>query len=77
MQPAIDVDFFIDTDPESSVEMVTISDVKPVRRHGEFLARHISKFEDIIRDLNAPAPAAAGASPAARAPSGPSAVAAY
>ena len=76
MQPAIDVDFFIDTDPETAVEMVTISDVKPVRRHGEFLARHISKFEDIIKDLNAPPPAAATATPAAR-PSGPSAVAAY
>ena len=75
MQPAIDVDFYIDTDPETSVEMVTISDVKPVRRHGEFLARHISKFEEIIRDLNAPAPAAAGAPP--RAASGTPAVAAF
>ena len=35
---------------------VTVAEVKPVRRQGEFLARHIAKFEEIVRDLNMPIP---------------------
>ena len=35
---------------------VSVEEVKPVRRQGEFLARHIAKFDEIVRDLNMPAP---------------------
>ncbi len=35
---------------------VTVAEVKPVKRQGEFLARHIAKFSEIIRDLNMPDP---------------------
>lgn len=43
---------------------VTVSEVKPARRQGEFLLRHISKFDEIVRDLNRPVlPADAAARP--------------
>ncbi|KAK9824526.1 hypothetical protein WJX72_011098 [[Myrmecia] bisecta] len=50
---AADVDFYIDIN-EAGTELVHVSDTKVVRRQGEFLARHISKFADIVRDLNTP-----------------------
>jgi hypothetical protein len=35
---------------------VTVTEVKPVKRQGEFLLRHIAKFDEIVRDLNRPLP---------------------
>ncbi len=40
------------------VEMVVVSDVVAVRHHAELLTRHIVKLEDVVRDLEAPPPAA-------------------
>ncbi|BDA50611.1 Eukaryotic translation initiation factor 3 subunit L [Coccomyxa sp. Obi] len=54
-QAATDIEFHTDID-EEGVELVTVAEVKPVRRQGEFLARHIAKFEEIVRDLNMPIP---------------------
>ena len=33
---------------------VTVSDMKAVRRQGEFLTRHIVKLEEIVQDLLQP-----------------------
>lgn len=46
-----DIDFCIDMDVESGQEMVIVSDTPHTRNHAELLARHIGKFEEIIRDL--------------------------
>ncbi len=64
LQAATDLEFFIDLDPATGQETVVVAEVKPVRRQGEFLARHIAKFEEIVRDLAAPPPEPA--SPAAK-----------
>lgn len=45
---------------------VIVSESVHQRQHADFLARHIGKFEDIIRDLEAPV-AAATVAPAAKA----------
>ncbi|GLC72487.1 hypothetical protein PLESTF_001252900 [Pleodorina starrii] len=63
---ASDLEFHIDVDPESGSEMVMVSDTQQVATYAPFLAHHISRFEDIIRDLSLPPPvAAAAAAPAA------------
>ncbi len=41
--------------------MVIVSDTVHTRHHAEFIARHIARFEEIIRDLEAPASAVAAA----------------
>ncbi|KAK9832045.1 hypothetical protein WJX81_001814 [Elliptochloris bilobata] len=56
VQAATDLEFFIDLDQASGQETVVVAEAKPVRRQGEFLARHIAKFEEIVRDLSLPAP---------------------
>mmetsp|Transcript_19202 Transcript_19202/g.53747 ORF Transcript_19202/g.53747 Transcript_19202/m.53747 type:complete len:518 (-) Transcript_19202:405-1958(-) len=61
---ASDIDFYIDTDA-SGREMVNVSDTVHQKQHTDFLARHISKFEEIIKDLDTPSVAALGAKPAA------------
>jgi hypothetical protein len=47
---------------------VTVEEVQQVRRQGEFLGRHITKFKEIVRDLNMrpPAPAEGGVAPRPR-----------
>ena len=35
---------------------VTVEEVQQVKRQGEFLGRHITKFKEIVRDLNMPPP---------------------
>jgi hypothetical protein len=49
-----EIDFTIDTDPESGREMVIVSDTVHTRHHADLLVRHICKFEEIIHDLEAP-----------------------
>jgi hypothetical protein len=46
---------------------VSVAEVKPVRRQGEFLARHIAKFGEIVRDLSLPAPLPIDGAPLPRA----------
>jgi translation initiation factor 3 subunit L len=46
---ASETDFYLDND------MVTVSDTKVARRYGEYFIRHITKFEEIIKDLERPA----------------------
>jgi len=54
--PAADVVFTIDIDSNTGEEMVTVSESKPARRQDDFLAQHIVKFNQIMRDLAAPPP---------------------
>ena len=42
-QSAADVEFYLDIDPASGLEMVHIADPKPQRRQPEFLVRDISR----------------------------------
>lgn len=46
---------------------MSVAEVKPVRRQGEFLARHIAKFGEIVRDLSLPAPLPIDGAPLPRA----------
>jgi hypothetical protein len=39
--------------------MVVVSDTVHTRHHAEFISRHIGRFEEIVRDLEGPAPVAA------------------
>jgi translation initiation factor 3 subunit L len=59
---ASDIDFYLDVDPATGTEMVIVSDTVHTRHHAEFLARHIVKFEEILRDLDAPVVPVAGKS---------------
>ena len=43
-QSAADVEFYLDIDPASGLEMVHIADPKPQRRQPEFLVRDISRY---------------------------------
>lgn len=61
---ASDIDFYLDVDPATGAEMVIVSDTVHTRHHAEFIARHIARFEEIIRDLEAPASAVAAAATA-------------
>lgn len=45
---------------------VTVEEVQQVRRQGEFLGRHITKFKEIVRDLAMPPPTPAEGGVAAR-----------
>lgn len=56
---ASDIDFYIETDPSSGKEMVIVSDTVHQKQHADFWAKHIVKFEDILRDLQVPLQAAA------------------
>lgn len=58
---ASDIDFYLDVDPATGAEMVIVSDTVHTRHHAEFIARHIARFEEIIRDLEAPASVVAAA----------------
>jgi translation initiation factor 3 subunit L len=49
-----DMDFQVDVDPATGEEMVIVQENVQARHHAEFLARHISRFEEIVRDLEAP-----------------------
>lgn len=64
---ATDLEFHIDVDPDTGREMVMVSDTQQVATHAPFLSHHITRFEEIIRDLaiTAPAATAAAAQPAA------------
>ena len=56
MQAAADVEVKIETDPETKAEMISIEEVNAPRSKGnEFILRHITKFQEIVRDLNSPA----------------------
>lgn len=46
---ASDIDFYLDVDPATGTEMVIVSDTVHTRHHAEYLARHITKFEEIVR----------------------------
>ena len=46
---ASDIDFYLDVDPVTGAEMIIVSDTVHTRHHAEYLARHITKFEEIIR----------------------------
>ncbi|PNH07077.1 Eukaryotic translation initiation factor 3 subunit L [Tetrabaena socialis] len=48
--------FHIDVDPESGREMVMVSDTQQVATYAPFLSHHISRFEEIIRELSALTP---------------------
>ena len=55
MQSAADVDVSTSQDTDSKEEMIIIQEVNVPRSKGnEFVLRHISKFQDIVRDLNSP-----------------------
>jgi translation initiation factor 3 subunit L len=58
---ATDLEFHIDVDPESGHEMVMVSDTQQVTTYAPFLAHHITRFEEIIRDLSQPPPVPAAA----------------
>jgi hypothetical protein len=63
-----DLDFYIDIDPATGVELVIMNDTVHTRHQADLLSRHILKFEEIVRDLEAPpagTPAAAAAAAAA------------
>jgi translation initiation factor 3 subunit L len=71
MTNVADLDFTIDIDPATGVELVIMNDTVHTRHHADLLARHILKFEEIVRDLEAPAAAGpAAAAAAAAAPAG-------
>ena len=56
MQSAADVDVSTSQDADSKEEMIIIQEVNVPRSKGnEFVLRHITKFQDIVRDLNSPA----------------------
>eukprot|EP00798_Chlamydomonas_sp_ICE-L_P001226 gene1226-32567_t len=67
---ASDIDFYLDIDATTGQEMVIVSEAVHTRHHADFLVRHIGKFEEIIRDLEAPPAAAAPAAGAAPPASG-------
>mmetsp|Transcript_41884 Transcript_41884/g.99355 ORF Transcript_41884/g.99355 Transcript_41884/m.99355 type:complete len:181 (-) Transcript_41884:134-676(-) len=46
-----DIDFYVDIDPATGNEMVVVVDIVPQKRYGEYLARHILRFEEITREL--------------------------
>ncbi|EFJ49954.1 hypothetical protein VOLCADRAFT_73984 [Volvox carteri f. nagariensis] len=56
---ASDLEFHIDVDPETGLEMVLVSDTQQVATYAPFLAHHIARFEQIIADLTVPRVAAA------------------
>eukprot|EP00884_Botryococcus_braunii_P016905 jgi/Botrbrau1/3899/Bobra.0183s0120.1 len=58
LEAASDIDFYVDIDPETGFEVVHVADVKMARQQGAFLARHITKFDEIVRDLKSTLPAA-------------------
>lgn len=56
LQSAADVEVSTSKDADSKEEMVSIQEVNVPRSKGnEFVLRHITKFQDIVRDLNSPA----------------------
>lgn len=68
-QPCGDVDFSLES--QGGEELVIVQEAKGSSIKGDFLVRHIQKFEDIVRDLDAialPTPAAASGATAAGAP---------
>jgi len=67
-QIAADIEFFVDIDSNTGVEMVHVADPKPQRRQPEFLVRDIARFEEIVSELASQqhqAPAAAPRRPVA------------
>ena len=56
MQPAADVEVSISKESDSGAELISIEEVNAPRSKGnEFILRHITKFQEIVRDLNSPA----------------------
>jgi len=51
-----DVDFYVDVDPATGDEMVIVVDSTVSKRAGDYLAKHILRFEEIIKELSAVAP---------------------
>ena len=60
MQSATDVDVSTTKDADSNEEMINVQEVSVPRSKGnEFVLRHITKFQEIVKDLNSPALAGA------------------
>lgn len=57
-----DVEFSVET--QGGEEMVVVAEPKAKAVKGDFLLRHIARFEDIIRDLNAMKPVPQAPAPA-------------
>ena len=53
-----EVDFYIDVDAATGEEMVIVVESNVTKRQGDFLAKHILLFEDIMHDLSVAAPPA-------------------
>jgi len=53
-----DVDFYIDVDAATGDEMVIVVENTVAKRKGDFLAKHITRFEEIMRELANAAPPA-------------------
>lgn len=43
---AADVDFYVDGD------IIHIAESKPVRRHGDYFVKHVTKFEEVVTELD-------------------------
>lgn len=56
MQSAADVEVSVSKDADSGAELISVEEVNAPRSKGnEFILRHITKFQEIVRDLNSPA----------------------
>ena len=56
MQSAADVIVSTTKDGSSSADLISVEEVNAPRSKGnEFILRHITKFQEIVRDLNSPA----------------------
>ena len=56
MQSAADVVVSVSKDPSSNAELISVEEVNtPRSKSNEFILRHITKFQEIVRDLNSPA----------------------
>lgn len=57
LQPAGDIEFYVDVDPKSGQELVHVAEAKAVQRAPEFLVQDIGRFQDIVRELSVHDPA--------------------
>lgn len=56
MQSAADVVVSTTKDSNSNAELISVEEVNaPRSKSNEFILRHITKFQEIVRDLNSPA----------------------
>ncbi|KAK9803817.1 hypothetical protein WJX73_002987 [Symbiochloris irregularis] len=66
LQPAGDIEFFVDVDTRSGQEVVHVAEAKPVQRQNDFLVHDIARFDSILKSLIASE--APGSTPRALAP---------